>query len=210
MLESWPLTRPLRYFVSNPACPWENWSHLNDILKSRSAWLNHTFFNTSCDRIVIYVSTIPWNSALIFIDCVYSKWPAVSSSLGESQLHWNKFLQRLVWNSLLQTCYFLISRGQTWSSSSGVGYKIQETCPKSAVVKTPINWKRRDVLSRCTAGNCWFLQLASFQPSSLLWMLRRLCPQALVILAFHSTHFTSLLIYFNLKNTKSFIQLLGP
>lgn len=26
--------------------------------------------------------------------------------------------------------------------SSGVGYKIQETCPKSAVVKTPINWKR--------------------------------------------------------------------
>ena len=66
LLESWPLTRPLRYFVSSPTYPWKNWSHLNDILKNRSAWLNHTFFNTSCDRIVIYVSTIPWNSALIF------------------------------------------------------------------------------------------------------------------------------------------------
>lgn len=91
LLESWPLTRPLRYFVSSPTYPWKNWSHLNDILKNRSAWLNHTFFNTSCDRIVIYVSTIPWNSALTFIDCVYSRWPAVSFSHGESQLHRNKF-----------------------------------------------------------------------------------------------------------------------
>ena len=209
MLESWPLTRPLRYFVSSPTYPWKNWSHLNDILKNRSAWLNHTFFNTSCDEIVIYVSTIPWNSTLTFIDCVYSKWPAVSFSHGESQLHRNKFFGFLKFsppNMLFP--YLQRIDWELWSS--GVGYRIQETCPKSAVVKTSINWKREGCSEQVWGRKHWFLQSTSFQPSSLLWMVRRLCPQALVIPTFHST---SLLIYsrsVTLKNTKSFIQLLGP
>ena len=94
--------------------------------------------------------------------------------------------------------------------SSGVGYRIQETCPKSAVVKTPINWKREGCSEQVWSRKHWFLQSTSFQPSSLLWMVRRLCPQVLVISTFHST---SLLVYsrsVTLKNTKSFIQLLGP
>lgn len=104
------------------------------------------------------------------------------------------YLQRIDW--------------ELWSSR--VGYRIQETCPKSAVVKTPINWNREGCSEQVWGRKHWFLQSASFQPSSLLWMVRRLCPQALVIPTFHST---SLLIYsrsVTLKNTKSFIQLLGP
>lgn len=175
--EVWPLTRPLRYFVSNQPVlgklkPFE-WYFEEQICLTEPLSLIPVVIGLSFTYLQFheeFCNSIYWLCIFQMASCFFS--------LGESQLHWNKFFGL---SEILSSKHVI-----SLSPEDRLGALIftvlvirSRRHVQVTSCEDPINWKREGCSEQVYSRKYWFLQLASFQPSSLLWILRRLCPQAL-------------------------------